>query len=47
MANRMNSRRTPFKTKEELMRFQVLTVANMKMAVFWVVALCSLIPVYQ
>jgi hypothetical protein len=26
--------------------FQVLTVANMKMAAFWVVALCSLVEVY-
>jgi hypothetical protein len=28
-------------------RFQVLTAASMKMAVFWVVALCSLVEVYS
>jgi hypothetical protein len=28
-------------------RFQVLTAASMKMAVFWVVALCSLVEVYR
>jgi hypothetical protein len=28
-------------------RFQVLTAASMKMAVFWVVAPCSLVDVYQ
>jgi hypothetical protein len=27
-------------------RFQVLTVSSMKMAVFWVVALCSQVDVY-
>jgi hypothetical protein len=30
----------------ESVRFQVLTVVSMKMAVFWVVALCSLVDVY-
>jgi hypothetical protein len=29
-----------------LVRFQVLTAASMKMAVFWVVAPCSLVEVY-
>jgi hypothetical protein len=29
------------------LRFQVLTAASMKMAVFWVVAPCSLIEVYR
>jgi hypothetical protein len=29
------------------MRFQVLTAASMKMAVFWVVAPCSLVEVYR
>jgi hypothetical protein len=28
-------------------RFEVLTVANMKMAVFWVVVPCSLVDVYR
>jgi hypothetical protein len=28
------------------MRFQVLTAVSMKMAVFWVVAPCSLVEVY-
>jgi hypothetical protein len=28
-------------TKRNLVRFQVLTAASMKMTVFWVVALCS------
>jgi hypothetical protein len=28
-------------------RFQVLTAASMKMAVFWVVAQCSLVEVYR
>jgi hypothetical protein len=28
-------------------RFQVLTAASIKMAVFWVVAPCSLVEVYQ
>jgi hypothetical protein len=28
-------------------RFQVLTAARMKMAVFWVVAPCSLVEVYR
>jgi hypothetical protein len=28
-------------------RFQVLTAADMKMAVFWVVAPCSLVEVYR
>jgi hypothetical protein len=28
-------------------RFQVLMAANMKMAVFWTVALCSLVEVYR
>jgi hypothetical protein len=28
-------------------RFQVLTAASMKMAVFWVVAPCSLVEVYR
>jgi hypothetical protein len=28
-------------------RFQVLTAASMKMAVFWVVAPCSLVDVYR
>jgi hypothetical protein len=27
-------------------RFQVLTAASMKMAIFWVVVLCSLVEVY-
>jgi hypothetical protein len=31
----------------EPVRFQVLTVVNMKMAVFWVVAPCSLVEVYH
>jgi hypothetical protein len=30
-----------------LVRFRVLTAASMKMAVFWVVALCSLVEVYK
>jgi hypothetical protein len=30
-----------------LVRFQVLTAASMKMAVFWVVAPCSLVEVYR
>jgi hypothetical protein len=30
-----------------LMRFEVLTTASMKMAVFWVVVSCSLVEVYQ
>jgi hypothetical protein len=29
------------------MRYEVLTATNMKMAVFWVVALCSLVKVYR
>jgi hypothetical protein len=28
-------------------RFEILTAASMKMAVFWVVALCSLVEVYR
>jgi hypothetical protein len=31
----------------KLLRFQVLTTSNMKMAVFWVVAPCSLVEVYR
>jgi hypothetical protein len=31
----------------EKVRFQVLTVASMKMTVFWNVALCSLVEVYR
>jgi hypothetical protein len=27
--------------------FEVFTVAGMKMAIFWVIALCSLVEVYQ
>jgi hypothetical protein len=30
-----------------LVGFEVLTVTSMKMAVFWVVAPCSLVEVYQ
>jgi hypothetical protein len=30
-----------------LMRFHVLTAVSMKMAVFWVVAPCSLVEVYR
>jgi hypothetical protein len=30
-----------------IVRFQVLTAASMKMAVFWVVAPCSLVEVYR
>jgi hypothetical protein len=30
-----------------LNRIEVLMAASMKMAVFWVVALCSLVEVYQ
>jgi hypothetical protein len=30
-----------------LVRFQVLMAVSMEMAVFWVVALCSLVEVYQ
>jgi hypothetical protein len=30
-----------------LVRFEVLTAAYMKMAVFWVVATCSLVKVYR
>jgi hypothetical protein len=33
--------------KTKCVRFQVLTAASMKMAVFWVAALCSLEEVYQ
>jgi hypothetical protein len=29
------------------MRFQVLTAASMKMAIFWAVAPCSLVEVYR
>jgi hypothetical protein len=37
-----------FKTKESsVVRFQVLTEASMKMAVFWVIAQCSLVEVYR
>jgi hypothetical protein len=37
------------KSPEELylVRFQVLTAASMKMAVFWIVAACSLVQVYR
>jgi hypothetical protein len=31
----------------EYVRFQVLTAASMKIAVFWIVAPCSLVEVYQ
>jgi hypothetical protein len=30
-----------------IVRFQVITVESMKMAVFWVVVLCSLVKVYR
>jgi hypothetical protein len=30
-----------------LVGFEVLTVASMKMAIFWVVELCNLVEVYQ
>jgi hypothetical protein len=30
-----------------LVRFEVLTAVSMKIAVFWVVAPCSLVEVYQ
>jgi hypothetical protein len=33
--------------QRELARFQVLTAASMRMAVFWVVAPCSLLEVYR
>jgi hypothetical protein len=29
------------------MRFEVFTAATLKMAVFWVVAVCSLVEVYR
>jgi hypothetical protein len=38
---------TMYSTWNFLVGFQVLTVASMKMAVFWVVAPCSLVDVYQ
>jgi hypothetical protein len=31
----------------KLVRFQILTVASIKMAVFWVVAPCGLVEVYR
>jgi hypothetical protein len=34
-------------SREMRLGFEVLTVVSMKMAVFWVVAPCSLIEVYQ
>jgi hypothetical protein len=33
--------------QQDKLRFQVLTAASMKMAVFWVVTLCSLVEVYR
>jgi hypothetical protein len=38
---------THTKRQGELLRFQVLTTAIMKVAVFWVVAPCSLVEVYR
>jgi hypothetical protein len=35
------------KTTGKLVEFEVLTAVRMKMAVFWVVAPCSLVEVYQ
>jgi hypothetical protein len=35
------------RTEISYIRFQVLTAASMKMTVFWVVAWCSLVEVYQ
>jgi hypothetical protein len=32
--------------EKQSVRFQVITVVSMKMAVFWVVVLCSLVEVY-
>jgi hypothetical protein len=32
---------------EKLVRFEVITAASMKIAVFWVVAPCKLVDVYQ
>jgi hypothetical protein len=33
--------------KDWEVRFQVLTMASMKMAVFWVAVLCTLVEVYR
>jgi hypothetical protein len=41
--NRYLYRRENLKSKKKYVTFQVLTVAIMKMAVFWVVAPCSLV----
>jgi hypothetical protein len=35
------------KNKPPFVGFEVLTAVSMKMAVFWVVAPCSLVEVYQ
>jgi ribonuclease PH len=35
------------RTKKREREFQVVTTASMKMAVFWVVAPCSLVEVYR
>jgi hypothetical protein len=37
----------PLYKANSLVRFQVLTAASMKMAVFWVIAPCSLVEVYR
>jgi hypothetical protein len=34
-------------TSMQIVGFEVLMAVSMKMAVFWVVALCSLVEVYQ
>jgi hypothetical protein len=43
----INSKVSVFKTVLFLVGFEVLTAVSMKMAVFWVVAPCSLVEVYQ
>jgi hypothetical protein len=35
------------RNNNEQMRFQVLTAASMKMAVFWYVARCGMVEVYK
>jgi hypothetical protein len=43
----MNRRTLPERKARNLVGFEVLTALSMKIAVFWVVAACSLLEVYQ
>jgi hypothetical protein len=43
----LQPRRTKSTSNNNIVGFEVLTAASVKMAAFWVVAPCSLVEVYQ